>query len=282
MKKCDTLYLKKDVLKNGGSNMQKFDLWEFVPGMCEETPVIEHYPAQNKRTDATVVILPGGGYSKRAEHEGKGYAEFLNEFGMDAFVCQYRIAPHRYPLPLMDARRAVQFVRHKAKEFGIDPQKVGIMGSSAGGHLAASLCTLQDEFDEFYTEKDGIDNENHLPDFQILCYPVIALNDFGHIGSGNNLLGHTDLYNPMRYKLSCQNNVHEKTPKAFIWHTITDTTVPVQNSLSYASALGEKGIPAELHVFPNGGHGMGVAKQDPLASQWTTLLKNWLIFNKLL
>lgn len=262
--------------------MKQMNLWENVPGMCEEVPVLEYYPAENKKTDATIVILPGGGYSHRAQHEGKGFAEFLNEFGMSVFVCHYRVAPHRHPLPLMDARRAVQFVRYHANEFGINPEKVGIMGSSAGGHLAASVCTLLDEFDEFYAEKDAVDNENYIPDFQILCYPVIALNDYGHIGSGNNLLGHTDLYHPEKYRLSCQNNVHEKTPKAFIWHTVTDPAVPVQNSLSYVTALRAKEISAELHVFPYGKHGMGVAANDPHIAQWTSLLKNWLIFNELL
>ncbi len=262
--------------------MKQINLWETVPGICEEIPIIEYYPARIKKTDATVVILPGGGYVKRAEHEGKGYAQLLNSFGMDAFVCQYRVAPHCYPLPLMDARRAVQFVRSNAKKLCLDCEKVGIMGSSAGGHLAASVCTLQDEFEELYVQKDNIDAENYLPDFQILCYPVIALVDFGHIYSGSNLIGDTDLSNPLRDKLSCQTNVHEKTPKAFIWHTLTDMAVSVQNSLSYASALHKNGIPTELHVFPHGRHGLGVATEEPHIAQWTDLLKRWLILNGLL
>ncbi len=163
--------------------MKTIHLWKTVPGMCEEVPVLEYYPAENKTTNAAVIILPGGGYCMRAEHEGKGYAEYLNALGMDAFVCEYRVAPHRHPLPLMDARRAVQYVRFSAKNFGLNPEKIGIMGSSAGGHLAASLCTLQDDFSSFITEKDEIDDADYLPNFQILCYPVIALNDFGHIGS---------------------------------------------------------------------------------------------------
>ncbi|MBQ7039512.1 MAG: alpha/beta hydrolase [Clostridia bacterium] len=262
--------------------MKQMNLWENIPGMCEEVPVIEYYPAENKKTDATIVILPGGGYTHRAQHEGKGFAEFLNEFGMDTFVCHYRVSPHRHPLPVLDARRAVQFVRYHANEFGINPEKVGIMGSSAGGHLAASVCTLQDEFDDVLTEKDAIDNENYIPDFQILCYPVIALVDYGHMGSAENLTGDKNKYAKKRYELSCHNNVHEKTPKAFIWHTITDPAVPIQNSLAYVGALREKEIPAELHVFPYGGHGMGVAAKEPHIAQWTTLLKNWLILNELL
>ena len=262
--------------------MREINLCNKVPGMCEEVPVLEYYPAEKKSTKATVVILPGGGYHVRAPHEGKDYAEYFNSLGMDAFVCEYRVAPHRHPLPLLDARRAVQLVRHKAMEFDIDPEKVGIMGSSAGGHLAASVCTLLDDFSDYIVEKDDIDEESYLPDFQILCYPVIALNDFGHTGSGDNLLGHTDLYNPMRYSLSCQNNIHEKTPIAFIWHTITDDGVSVQNSLAYVSELHRKNIAAELHIFPFGEHGLGIAKEYPHLNQWTVLLKNWLILNKFL
>lgn len=262
--------------------MKQMNLWETVPGMCEEVPVLEYYPAENKKTDAVMVVLPGGGYSNRAQHEGKGYAEFLNELGMDAFVCEYRVSPHRHPLPLLDARRAVQFVRYHANEFGINPEKVGIMGSSAGGHLAASVSTLLEEYDDVLTEKDAVDNENFIPDFQVLCYPVISLVDYGHMGSAANLTGDKNIYAKKRYELSCQNNVHEKTPEAFIWHTVTDPAVPIQNSLAYVSALREKGIASELHVFPYGGHGMGVAANDPHISQWTTLLKNWLILNEYL
>lgn len=262
--------------------MKTLNLWKNIPGMCEEVPVLEYYPAENKTTKATVVILPGGGYAVRAPHEGKGYAELLNSFGMDAFVCEYRVAPHRHPLPLLDARRAVQVVRSLSDELDLDCDKVGIMGSSAGGHLAASVCTYQGEFPDILVQKDEIDSINWLPDFQILCYPVIALNDFGHKGSGDNLLGHTDLYSPDRYKLSCQNNVHEKTPKAFIWHTFEDGGVPVQNSLTYVSELRRNNVYAELHVFPYGEHGLGIAPENPHVAQWTGLLKNWLKLNNLL
>lgn len=262
--------------------MKELKLWNKIPGMCDEMPVLEYYPAENKKSKATVVILPGGGYAVRAQHEGKGYAEFLNSLGMDAFVCEYRVAPHCHPLPMLDARRAVQVVRSMAKELDLDTNKVGIMGSSAGGHLAASVCTYQGEFPEIITDKDEIDDISWLPDFQILCYPVIALNDFGHIGSGDNLLGHTDLYSPDRYKLSCQNNVHEKTPKAFIWHTFEDACVPVQNSLTYASELKRKNIDVELHIFPYGAHGLGVSPENPHVAQWTKLLENWFKLNNLL
>ena len=262
--------------------MKLIKLWGNIPGMCETEPTFEYYPAENKKTKGTIIILPGGAYANLAEHEGKGYAEFLNKIGMDAFVLKYRVAPHRYPTSLLDVRRAIQVVRAKSEEFGIDPEKIGVMGSSAGGHLAASVSTITDEFPELFTKKDEIDKIDFMPNFQVLCYPVIALNDFGHVGSGDNLLGHTDVYNPQRYYLSLQNRVCEKTPIAFIWHTVTDPAVPIQNSLSYVSALRAKGIASELHVFPYGGHGLGLDEGDPHINQWTKLLENWLILNKFL
>lgn len=262
--------------------MQIENLWNVIPGYAEVTPTIEYYPAESKTTDTAIVIFPGGGYHNLANHEGQGYAELLNSFGMDAFVCKYRIKPHCHPLPLLDGRRAIQWVRFHAEKFNINPHKIGIMGSSAGGHLAACVCTITEEYPDVLTSPDEIDKVSYLPDFQVLCYPVIALNDFGHYGSGNNLLGNEDLYSPQRYALNTFSRVHEKTPEAFIWHTMNDPVVPVQNSLSYVSALRAKEIPAELHIFPDGRHGMGIASDSPHVAQWTSLFKNWLKENKLI
>ena len=121
--------------------MTTYKMWDNVPGTCLEEPVLEYFPAENKKSDATVVILPGGAYEVRAVHEGAGYAEYFNSIGMDAFVCEYRVKPHKFPLPLLDARRAIRYVRAHAAEFGIDPAKVAVMGSSAGGHLAGLAST---------------------------------------------------------------------------------------------------------------------------------------------
>lgn len=250
------------------------NLWKNTPGMCNETPQITPYIPANKKTDAAVVIFAGGGYCGRAEHEGQGYAEFLAQNGITAFVVDYRVAPHSFPLPLLDARRAIRFVRHNAKEYGINPQKIAAMGSSAGGHLTALLCTYQGKLD--FEGVDQIDNLDYLPNAQILCYPVIVSpkNNFTHKGSYINLLGGEEMLQ------NCQNYdpsllVNENTPPAFIWHTSNDGVVNVKNSTQYLAALNNSGVLAEMHIFPNGPHGMGLANDDNHVAQWSKLLLNW-------
>lgn len=252
--------------------METINLWDKVPGMCNEVPVLEYFPAQEKKTTATVVILPGGGYAMRAEHEGKGYAEFFNSIGMDAFVCEYRVSPHRFPLPLLDARRAMRYVRANAEKFGIDPNRVAIMGSSAGGHLAALTSTYTAPID---FEEDEIDKIDPIPNASILCYPVIHLPDelnIAHVGSYQNLLGENTDYE----KYSPDLLVSDTTPPAFLWHTSDDSCVNVINSYFYAAALRRHNVKHELHVFPEGPHGLGLAKNSPQVAQWTGLLVNWL------
>lgn len=256
------------------------NLWENVPGVCEEVPMLTPYIPENKTSDGAVVVLPGGGYSCRAEHEGKGYAEFLNSHGITAFVVDYRVAPHRFPLPLIDARRAVQTVRFMADEYKIDKNKIAIMGSSAGGHLA-SLTSTYFEKTEFDID-DEISKESFIPDFQILCYPVIKLHTegIGHIGSGINLLG--DGCDELKVSLSTDNLVSAKTPPAFIWHTFEDAVVNIIHTLDYAKALKKYGIPTEIHIYPDGPHGMGVPMGDDKVSKhnfaWSDALINWLMY----
>lgn len=255
--------------------MTTYHLWDKVPGMCEEEPVLEYFPAVRKTSDATVVIYPGGGYCIRAPHEGKGYAEFFNTLGMDAFVCEYRCAPHRFPLELLDARRAVRYVRAHAAEFGINPDKVAVMGSSAGGHLAGFVSTYTDPID--FEDTDEIDKLNPIPNATILCYAVCHMPDetnVAHVGSFQSLLGDRTDYE----KFSNDLNVSDTTPPAFLWHTSNDDCVNVINSYLYAKALREHNIPHELHVFPNGWHGLGLAQDNPHVAQWSGLLKNWLKF----
>lgn len=256
--------------------MTTIQMWDKVPGMCEEVPDLEYYPAENKKTDATCVIFPGGGYGARAPHEGKGYAEYFNSIGMDAFVCEYRISPHRFPLPLLDARRAVRYVRAHAAEYGVNPDKVAVMGSSAGGHLSALVSTYRDPID--FEDIDEIDKLCPIPNATILCYPVVHKPDemnVTHVGSYKNLLGgvpeDVEKYSPDLL-------VVDETPPAFIWHTSDDGGVDVRNSYLYASALRAHRIPHEMHVFPNGPHGLGLAPNHPHVAQWAGLMKNWLIF----
>ena len=248
--------------------MKAFDLWE---NTLEEKVTMEYYEPYHKLNDVAIIVFPGGGYCCRAEHEGIGYAELLNAFGFSAFVVNYRVAPCRFPKPLLDARRSVQFVRCKAQEFGVDKNKILVMGSSAGGHLAALVATCKENLD---TVNDNISKENYIPNGQILCYPVISSDEsISHKSSYEKLLG--DQYD-QKEKYSPERLVSETTPSAFIWHTADDFGVSVMNSYRYAEALHRANIDCELHVFPNGPHGLGVAPHFSHVSQWTGLLRNWL------
>ena len=257
---------------------QTVQLWERTPGMCEKTPVLDIYIPEEKTSDIAVVILPGGGYGGLAAHEGKGYAEFLNSRGIAAFVCQYRVAPHRFPLPLLDARRAVRYVRYHSEEFGIHKEKVYIMGSSAGGHLAALTSTYYKPIE--FEGVDEIDRESGKPDGQILCYPVIKLLGKGiaHLGSGKNLLG--ELQAEMGEELSPDLIAGETAPKAFIWHTFNDGCVTVINSLDYAKRLRQIEVPVEMHIYPDGPHGLGLAPGHPHVEDWSERLIQWLQYNE--
>ena len=232
-----------------------------------------YYPAQNKKSGTAVLILPGGGYEILADHEGRGYAEFLNENGYDAFVCYYRVAPDRFPAPLLDARRAMRLIRRNADKFGVSPDHIAVMGSSAGGNLASLLCTCLDKLPG--EEDDDLSDLPFLPNAQILCYPVITLADESIVerGSRQNLFG-GDLAGARA--VSPEFHVTAGTPPAFLWHTADDGCVPVGNSLLYTSALRAHGVPVELHIFPHGYHGLGLAEGDRIVGQWRELMITWL------
>jgi len=259
--------------------IEAFDLWKDIPGEASEIPKITAYVPDNKTSDAAIAILPGGGYAMRADHEGKDFAEFFCENGITAFVIDYRVAPHKFPLPLLDSRRGIKYIRYYAEKYGIDKDKIAIMGSSAGGHLAAMTSTYFE--DVKCSSCDEIDKEDFIPNAQILCYPVIKLLGKGisHLDSGKNLLG--DLQAEMGEELSPDLIANEKTSKAFIWHTAEDPVVNVINSLDYAKKLKTLNISTEMHIFPDGAHGLGLAvkEQDKIrkhVSQWSSLLLNWL------
>lgn len=259
------------------NTMETFDLWSKTPGLCEETPTITPYIPENKKSDAAIVIFPGGGYSTRAAHEGEVYAEFLRSNGITAFVVAYRVAPHRFPLPLLDARRGVRWVRANADKYGIDKNKIAVMGSSAGGHLAALASSYTHPIE--FEGADCIDSEEFLPNAQILCYPVIcAPSDEGitHLGSYKNLIGGTNA--KLEQELDPSLNVNQSTPPAFIWHTSEDPGVNVINSYRYAEAMRKFDIRVEMHIFPDGRHGLGLAPSLPHTAQWTGLLINWLSY----
>lgn len=255
--------------------MERLYMWDEAPGTYSQVPCLDYYPAENKTTDATIVIFPGGGYTFHAEHEGKGFAEYFNSIGMDAFVCPYRVFPHYFPLPLLDARRAVRYVRAHAEKFGINPDKIGVMGSSAGGHLAALVSTYTAPI--AFENMDEIDNANYLPNAVILCYPVIHHPDHtnvAHVGSYENLLGEKML--DFAPSVSPDLLVKDTTPPTFIWHAVDDTCVDVINSYIYATELRKHNVPCEMHIFPYGDHGIGLAYHIPHTAQWVNLMKNWL------
>lgn len=230
------------------------------------------FPVENAVAPA-MIVCPGGGYGKLADHEGEPVAKYLNSIGIAAFVLRYRISPNRHPLPLADAQRAVRFIRFHADEFGIHPSRIGILGFSAGGHLAASAATLYDL--NCYPPCEEIDNCSARPDLLVACYPVITFGEFRHNGSMKNLLGK----NPdpaLRKLLSLENAVTAETPPTFLWHSADDGSVPVENSLLLASALKKKKVPFALHIFPHGRHGLGLAENTLGCSHWPQLLSKQL------
>ena len=213
-------------------------------------------------TGAAMVILPGGGYGGLAAHEGKGYADWLVTNGVSCFVVKYRLGSqgYRHPRMLEDAARAVRLVRAKAADWKIDPKRVGIMGSSAGGHLAATLLTHFDAGQPDAT--DPVERQSSRPDAGVLCYAVITMGQNTHHGSRQNLLGKDP--DPELVKLlSNELHVTKDTPPCFLWHTWEDKGVKVENSLEFAAALQRQGVPFDLHVYQKGGHGMGLGKGQP-------------------
>ncbi len=223
------------------------------------------------------MICPGGGYGRLAPHEGQDYALWLNQQGITAFVLRYRLGSqgYRHPRMLEDAARALRWVRANAVAWKVDPRKVGIMGSSAGGHLASTLLTHFDAGN--VASADLVDRESSRPDFGVLCYAVISMGTNTHQGSKNNLLGKEP--SPELIKsLSNELQVTPETPPCFIWHTWEDKAVKVENALEFAAALQRQGVPFDLHVYQNGRHGIGLADQPPFknAHPWSRDLAYWL------
>jgi acetyl esterase/lipase len=258
-------------------------LWtEKAPGALGEeardTPTLTPYlPELGAGTGGAMVICPGGGYGGLAGHEGEDYALYLNRLGVAGFVLKYRLGSHgyRHPVMLGDAARAVRLVRARSAEWGIDPARVGIMGSSAGGHLASTLLT---HFDQGQSDaEDPVDRQSSRPDLGVLCYAVITLGEYTHQGSKRNLLGDDPSPELVR-RLSNELQVTSQTPPCFVWHTWEDTAVPVENSLQFAAALRRAGVPFDLHVYEHGRHGIGLQAKPPFenAHPWARDLAFWL------
>ena len=231
--------------------------------------------AMNARTPA-MIVCPGGGYRALASnHEGRQVAGYLNSLGIAAFVLRYRLGPrYHHPIELGDAQRAIRTLRSHAEEWRLDPARIGIMGFSAGGHLAMSASTLSDPGNP--GSEDIIDRTGSRPDIVVLGYPVISMGaPWTHLGSKSNLLG-DDAEPDLARRLSGEHAVTKDTSPTFIFQTNEDRTVPAENSLHYFLALRQAGVPAEMHVFERGPHGVGLANEDASLAPWSTLLANWL------
>jgi acetyl esterase/lipase len=242
----------------------------------EDVPSLQHYPAPvDKANGAAIVVCPGGGYGRLAPHEGHDVALWLNRIGVTVFVLKYRLGPrYQHPAMLWDVQRAIRLVRAKAAQWKLDPQRLGVMGFSAGGHLASTAAT---HFDDGNAQaRDPVDRLSSRPDVAILGYPVITLSSpFAHAGSRKNLLGENPAAELVEL-LSNEKQVTAKTPPTFLFHTVDDTAVPVENSMLFAEALRKNKVAYEMHLFEHGRHGVGLAKDDPVLSTWSMLLENWL------
>lgn len=248
------------------------------------SPSLHLYPTKGKEghTGAAVVICPGGGYGGLAkDHEGNQPAQWFNEQGVSAYVLHYRLGSqgHHYPTQLADVQRAIRWVRANAESQGLDPNRIAVMGFSAGGHLASMAATLYDE--KAYEASDAIDEASARPDFAILCYPVISFDRaVTHGGSRKNLLGpERDGDDALAAKLSSENNVTEKTPPTFLFQTDADTAVPAENAVRFYLALRAKKVPAEMHLYQDGPHGVGLYLGDPVLGTWSGHLADWLRAN---
>ena len=254
-------------------------LWaDGAPGETGSEPkdkpaITVHLAPADKANGAAVVICPGGGYGAlMMSYEGHDIAKWLNEQGVAGIVLKYRIAPYRHPAPLLDVQRALRTVRANATEWKLDPQRIGVMGFSAGGHVASTISTHFDAGKADAT--DPIEKQSCRPNFSILVYPVISMGPKGHGGSRANLLGNAPTPELITL-LSNETQVTKDTPPAFIVHSTTDKMVSVENSQLFYDALQAKGVPAEFLKLTRGDHGLGCGKGDVWA-EWQTKASAWL------
>jgi len=256
-----------------GNTNTAFPLWPGeAPGALgtaeKDIPTLTpFFPPNGSANGAAMVICPGGGYAHLAPHEGEGYAQWLASQGITCFVLKYRLGldGYHYPVELQDVTRAMRLVRARAGEWQLDPHRIGIIGSSAGGHLASMAMTLFKAGDSNAT--DAIERESSRPDVAILCYPVITMGKFAHQGSKDYLLG-PKAPQALADEVSTELHVAKDSPPCFIWSTDEDKTVPIENSLEFAASLRAAGVPYELHVYQRGGHGQGLGSHDYNPAKW--------------
>jgi acetyl esterase/lipase len=262
-------------------------LWpQGAPGVTAkgegDVPELMIRQVKSSTPTAAVVILPGGGYHGHAMgHEGHDFAEWFYSLGITSAICTYRLRGkgnegkgYGHPAPMLDAQRAIQTLRSRAKQLNIDANRIGVIGFSAGGHLCSTVSTKFAEPNP--DSEDPVQRVSSRPDFSILCYPVIGFDKpYTHQGSQRNLLGE----NPnaqLVESLSNETQVTKQTPPTFLFHTQEDNAVPVENSVQYYLACKRNGVPAEMHLFPKGPHGVGLAKDMDGANQWPKLCAAWL------
>jgi acetyl esterase/lipase len=264
---------------------QKIELWP--EGMYQSKsqdgfrPTLDIYILDGDKRRGAVVICPGGGYGYVSEREGEPVARQFSAAGFQAFVLNYSVSPHRHPQPLLDISRAMCLIREQAGPWKVDPMKIAVCGFSAGGHLAASLGVHWNK--PYIQNTPGIVTGMNQPNALILSYPVISSGEFGHRGSFENLLG-DQANEEVLAEMSLERQVNSQTPPAFIWHTFNDGGVPVENSMLFANALRRNVIPFELHIYPDGPHGLSLATKEtdcghgvyPHVASWMKLCMEWL------
>jgi acetyl esterase/lipase len=271
-------------ISSQASEQRSFDipLWEQgAPGAkgkeAKDVPMAMVRLPKSESPTSALVICPGGGYGHLAMgHEGHEIAEWANRLGMAAIICDYRHngKGYQHPAPMQDAQRAIRLTRANAKEWNIDASRVGVIGFSAGGHLASTVLTKFDGGDT--NSNDAIEKQSCRPDFGILCYPVIVFGQPAtHKGSEKNLLGASP---DPKLLASFQNDaqVTKETPPTFLFHTMEDKGVPPENSIAFYSAMVRHGVPGELHIFEKGRHGIGLGKGVPVAAEWPNACARWL------
>lgn len=262
------------------------DLWENGTYESEGSdgfrPSLDTYILKGNKVRGAVLICPGGGYGHTSEREAEPIALKFNAAGFHAFVVYYSVAPRKHPQPLLDVSKAMCIIRENAGNWNIDPNKIALCGFSAGGHLAASLGLHYDK--SYLCEHPQINKELIKPNLLILSYPVITSGEFAHRGSFTNLLG-AEATEAMLQEMSLEHQVTPKTPPTFIWHTFEDKTVPVENTLFFAQSLRKNNVPFELHIYPEGGHGLSLATDEtqtdktkpyPHVATWMNLCIEWL------
>ncbi|MEM7015520.1 MAG: alpha/beta hydrolase, partial [Verrucomicrobiota bacterium] len=274
-----TFAQEKRLLWPDGAPGAKGDAEHDQPAMYVYKPIL------SKTNGCGVIVFPGGGYGGlAADHEGHQIGRFFNEFGVTAFVVHYRLGSKGYhhPTQLNDAKRAIRIVRHDAEKYRLDPDRIGTMGFSAGGHLCSMTGTI---FDHGQPDaEDPIDRPSSRPNFIIPCYPVISMStEYSHGGSRRNLLGGDFAPDSDEAKaVSTELLVKPDTPPAFIFQTDADKPVPAENCVLFYLALRKQGIPAEMHIYQNGPHGVGLMQGDPILGTWGGHLRDWMRSNSFL